>query len=79
MKYLIAFFITLYQKLLSPDTGLPRKLGLIQHQICRFYPTCSVYTKEAILKYGVLKGGALGIKRISKCRPGLPLEIDSLD
>lgn len=38
-------------------------------KVCRFYPTCSQYTKEAIIKYGVIKGGFLGIKRISKCHP----------
>ena len=38
-------------------------------KVCRFYPTCSQYTKEAILKYGVVKGCVLGIKRISKCHP----------
>ena len=36
---------------------------------CRFTPTCSQYTYEAIKKYGVLKGGLLGIKRILKCHP----------
>ena len=38
-------------------------------KVCRFYPTCSQYTKEAIIKYGVLKGSFLGIKRILKCHP----------
>ena len=38
-------------------------------KVCRFYPTCSQYTKGAIIKYGVIKGGFLGIKRISKCHP----------
>lgn len=37
---------------------------------CRFYPTCSEYTRQAILKYGMLKGGMLGIKRICRCHPG---------
>lgn len=36
---------------------------------CRFVPTCSQYTKEAIIKYGIFKGCWLGIKRISKCHP----------
>ena len=36
---------------------------------CRFYPTCSQYTKEAILKYGLIKGGVIGIKRICRCHP----------
>ena len=36
---------------------------------CRFYPTCSQYMKEAIIKYGVIKGGWLGIKRICRCHP----------
>ena len=35
----------------------------------RFKPTCSEYTKLAILKYGVFKGIFLGIKRLSKCHP----------
>ena len=39
------------------------------HYNCRFYPTCSEYTKEAINKYGFIKGWFLGIKRIIKCNP----------
>lgn len=51
--------IILYQRLLSPM--LPSS--------CRFTPTCSEYTKQAIIKHGVIKGTFLGIKRISKCHP----------
>jgi uncharacterized protein len=39
---------------------------------CRFYPSCSEYTLQAIAKYGVRKGGWLGIKRILRCHPYNP-------
>jgi putative membrane protein insertion efficiency factor len=51
--------IKMYQLLLSPI--LPAN--------CRYQPTCSYYTVEALKKYGIFKGGWLGIKRISKCHP----------
>ncbi len=60
---LIAPFIILirvYQWIISPVMG-PK---------CRFTPTCSQYTAEALQKHGLFKGGALSLKRISKCRPG---------
>ncbi|BBB26846.1 conserved hypothetical protein [Amphritea japonica ATCC BAA-1530] len=56
------FLIRIYQYLISPFLG-PN---------CRFYPTCSAYTLEAIETHGVLKGFWLGIKRIGKCHPGHP-------
>jgi len=36
---------------------------------CRYQPTCSNYSLEALKKYGIFKGGWLSIKRISKCHP----------
>jgi len=56
---LIIKLITLYQHTLSL---------LIGNQ-CRFYPSCSHYTQEAIEIHGVLKGCYLGIKRIASCHP----------
>lgn len=40
--------------------------------VCRFNPTCSQYAKEAIIKYGIKKGGFMAIKRILKCHPFHP-------
>jgi putative membrane protein insertion efficiency factor len=51
--------IRFYQIALSP----------IFPSACRFQPTCSVYTYEAIEKHGVLKGGWLGLRRIARCHP----------
>ncbi len=58
MKKLLIFLINFYQM-------LPLEI----HKACRCIPTCSEYTKQAILKYGSLKGTYLGLKRILKCRP----------
>jgi len=40
----------------------------IGHQ-CRFYPTCSHYTEEAIIRFGFIKGSYLGVCRLLKCHP----------
>ncbi len=68
MKKILIFIIIIYQKTISKMLG----------KKCRFYPSCSEYTKEAILKYGVIKGLFLGTKRILKCHPFHPGGYDPL-
>lgn len=46
-----------------------QKAFMFMPRVCRFYPSCSEYTKQAIIKYGFLKGSYLGILRIIKCHP----------
>lgn len=54
--------IALYQKLVSPWLGAN----------CRFQPTCSSYTREAIGRFGVVRGGWLGLRRLARCHPFRP-------
>ena len=57
--YPIILFIRIYQFFLSPIIG----------QNCRYLPTCSEYSIEALKEYGLLKGLFLSIKRIVSCHP----------
>ena len=62
MKSFLLKFINFYQNNIS--------LWFQSKNInCKFYPTCSDYTKQAIEKYGALKGAILGIYRILRCNP----------
>lgn len=78
MKKFFISLINIYQKTISPDTGFLKKMGFIQKQVCVFYPTCSEYTKEAIHKYGVLKGIKIGFFRILRCHPWQKNHFDPL-
>ncbi len=62
MRYLVAFLIRVYQWTLSPLLG----------PACRFYPSCSHYAREAILRFGLLRGGWLALKRLGRCHPWHP-------
>lgn len=59
MKKIALLLIRLYQKTIS--RALPPS--------CRFTPSCSHYGYEAIEKYGLIKGGWLAVKRVSRCHP----------
>lgn len=62
MKRVLLTLVRIYQKYISPLKG----------PTCRFYPSCSEYAYQAILKYGPGKGCYLAIKRILKCHPFHP-------
>ena len=62
MKKFFIYLIELYQKYIS-------KFLESKNIRCKFYPTCSEYTRQAIEKYGVIKGCILGGVRILKCNP----------
>ncbi len=59
MKYICIFLIKLYKIFLSPVMG----------KNCRYYPTCSSYTMEAVKSFGAVKGCAMGGMRILRCNP----------
>jgi hypothetical protein len=63
--------IRFYQHYLSWDTGFFKFLFLTD-KACRFTPTCSEYSYQAIDKYGILKGSILALKRILRCHPWSP-------
>ena len=72
MKKIILKLIKFYQKYLSLDQGLLRNLVFGKNSqvlICRYQPTCSDYTYQAVGKYGVYKGLILGFKRVARCHP----------
>ena len=73
MRKLLILPIRAYRYLISPLLG--------NH--CRYHPSCSSYAETAVLRFGVLRGGWLALKRISRCHPwhegGYDPVPDSLD
>jgi putative membrane protein insertion efficiency factor len=62
MKSFFLLSIRFYRRFVSPALS----------PSCRYVPSCSVYTYEAVEKYGAIKGGWLGLKRILRCHPWHP-------
>jgi putative membrane protein insertion efficiency factor len=52
--------------------GYKRFLSPLLPPMCRFEPTCSVYTMQAVEKYGALRGSWLGVRRLARCHPFNP-------
>ena len=68
MKKWVLEFIRFYQKTIGFRKGFLKTLFLVD-SACRYSPTCSDYTYQAIDKYGVVHGSFLGLKRIIRCHP----------
>jgi len=62
MKTLVLSLIRAYQLILSP----------LLPPACRFAPSCSQYSYEAIARYGAWRGGLLSLRRILRCHPVHP-------
>ena len=69
MKAFVISGITFYKKYISP---------FLPHS-CRFYPSCSTYSIEAVQRYGLCKGLWLSAKRIMKCHPLHPGGFDPVE
>ena len=59
MRALIVLLLRAYKGVVSP----------LLPPACRFHPTCSEYTLEAVQRYGAARGIWLGLKRLSRCHP----------
>lgn len=58
-----------YRKFISPSLHFAAKIIFANQHGCRYSPTCSEYSRQAIKKYGIIAGGNLAIKRILSCHP----------
>ncbi|MDI6767455.1 MAG: membrane protein insertion efficiency factor YidD [Bacteroidota bacterium] len=63
IKKIIISLIRIYKAIISP---------FLPPNTCRFYPTCSSFALDAILKYGTVKGSIMSLRRIVRCHPFHP-------
>jgi hypothetical protein len=54
-----AALLGLYKRIVSP----------LLPPACRFHPTCSEYAREAVLRYGLVRGAGLALRRLGRCHP----------
>lgn len=71
---LASSLIWVYQRTLSPDYGLFK--SLYPHGYCKFYPSCSEYSRQSFVKYGLFKGFILSSNRVVKCHPWASPKVD---
>jgi putative membrane protein insertion efficiency factor len=69
MTKLVLLAIYAYQSISFIPKGIAQTVFGTADQ-CKFSPTCSNYMIDAVKKYGVIKGVNLGVRRVSRCRPG---------
>jgi putative membrane protein insertion efficiency factor len=62
VRGLALFLLRFYKRFLSP----------LLPPMCRFEPTCSMYMKDAVQKYGAARGIWMGLRRIGRCHPFNP-------
>jgi putative membrane protein insertion efficiency factor len=63
MRHVLVFLLRLYQVTISP---------LLPPNTCRYFPTCSAYAIDAVMKYGALRGSWRAVKRVARCHPFHP-------
>ncbi len=87
MKKILSFFtqlpknltvaaIVFYQRVLSPDHSWLK--SSFPYGYCRHYPSCSEYTKQAVINFGLIKGLWLGTKRVARCNPFVQPTVDPI-
>lgn len=59
MKYVLIGLLKVYRAVISPLYG----------QVCKFYPSCSAYSLQAVQTHGAIKGTVLTVKRLARCHP----------